>query len=225
VRLRREDGVLLRIGHRGAAALEPENTLASLERAVELGVDLVELDVLAREDGTLVLAHSGDVAGPDAATFGQALAFFRERAPGTGIHVDLKLRGGGERVVEALRRHGLLGRTFVSSFSVHALHTVAVAAPGLPLGLSYPEHARPYALVRQALHWRIADWLERAGAAAAVLDHRVVSGAVVDRCHVRGAAVIAWTVDDPVRVMELDEIGVDGVVTNDPSVFLATLTT
>src|SRR5262245_63330112 len=51
----------LRVGHKGAAALEPENTLRSLARAVELGCDLVEFDVLALLDGTLVLAHSDDL--------------------------------------------------------------------------------------------------------------------------------------------------------------------
>src|SRR5437588_406245 len=57
----RSDGRLLRVGHKGAAALAPENTLESLERAVELGCDLVEFDVLDLHDGTLVLAHSDDL--------------------------------------------------------------------------------------------------------------------------------------------------------------------
>ena len=50
-----------RVGHKGAAALEPENTLRSLQRAVELGCDLIEFDVLDLHDGTLVLAHSDDL--------------------------------------------------------------------------------------------------------------------------------------------------------------------
>ena len=51
----------MRIGHRGAAALEPENTLRAFGRAIELGVDFVELDVLDLADGTLVVAHSDDL--------------------------------------------------------------------------------------------------------------------------------------------------------------------
>ena len=62
-------GRVLRIGHKGAAALAPEkhaalapeNTLRSLALAVELGCDLVEFDVLSLDDGTLVLAHSDDL--------------------------------------------------------------------------------------------------------------------------------------------------------------------
>ena len=52
---------MLCVGHKGAAALEAENTLRSLERAVELGVDVVEFDVLDLRDGTVVLAHSDDL--------------------------------------------------------------------------------------------------------------------------------------------------------------------
>jgi hypothetical protein len=52
---------VIRIGHKGAAALAPENTLRSIERAIEVGVDMVEIDVLTLNDGTLVLAHSNDL--------------------------------------------------------------------------------------------------------------------------------------------------------------------
>ena len=45
------------IGHRGAAGLAPENTLAAFKRACELGVDAIELDVLASADGQLVVHH------------------------------------------------------------------------------------------------------------------------------------------------------------------------
>jgi len=61
------------IGHRGAAALAPENTLAAIEAAAEAGADGVELDVMRAPDGSLVLAHGPDVppaapplAGPEA---------------------------------------------------------------------------------------------------------------------------------------------------------------
>src|ERR671934_23258 len=56
--LRRPRARIARVGHRGAAALAPENTLRSLELAVELGCDMLEFDVLSLSDGTLVLAHS-----------------------------------------------------------------------------------------------------------------------------------------------------------------------
>jgi glycerophosphoryl diester phosphodiesterase len=52
--LRRPEGEFARVGHRGASALAPENTLRALELAVELGCDMLEFDVLDLADGTLV---------------------------------------------------------------------------------------------------------------------------------------------------------------------------
>ena len=53
--------VMLRIGHRGARAYEPENTLRSFKKALEIGVDAVEFDVRKTKDNKLVVIHDADV--------------------------------------------------------------------------------------------------------------------------------------------------------------------
>jgi glycerophosphoryl diester phosphodiesterase len=78
--------------------------------------------------------------------------------------------------------------------------------------------------LRRSLPRRIGALLEAAGATAATLHWSVVSRAAVERCHARGAAVIAWTVDEPAVLARLDALGVDGVVTNDPRIFDSRLT-
>ncbi len=155
----RADGRPLRIGHKGAAALEPENTLRSLRRAVELGCDLVEFDVLALDDGTLVLAHSDDLlevshgaaAGrvrdrtlaalrelaPELPTFDEALEVLGA-ADGVGLHVDLKWHGYEESAVAAIRAHRLVERSVVSSVHASSLRRVATIEPGLARGFTYP---------------------------------------------------------------------------------------
>jgi glycerophosphoryl diester phosphodiesterase len=50
-------GKVYTIGHRGAAGLAPENTLAAFKKACEIGVDAIELDVLLTEDGKMVVHH------------------------------------------------------------------------------------------------------------------------------------------------------------------------
>jgi glycerophosphoryl diester phosphodiesterase len=162
IELRRRDGApALRIGHRGAAHLAPENTIRSLRAAVEHGVDLVEFDVLDLPRGPLVLAHSdhldevshGRATGsvrartlaelhevaPELPTLDDALAFFAEEAPAVGLHVDLKLQTRLDEVAAALRRFGLEGRTVVSSFHVPTLHAITRGAPGVRIGFTYPE--------------------------------------------------------------------------------------
>ena len=64
-------GKVLRIGHRGAAGHVPENTLASVEKAILLGADLVEVDVQRTSDGHLVIIHDKRV---DRTTNGAGLA-------------------------------------------------------------------------------------------------------------------------------------------------------
>jgi glycerophosphoryl diester phosphodiesterase len=230
--LRRRDGRMLRIGHRGAAALAPENTLESLRLALELGCDLVEFDVRQLQGGRLVLAHDrprGSIA--ELPTLDEVLAFLARTD--AGAHLDLKAHGAEAVVADALRRHGLVERTVVSSFRPQTLVALGAVEPAVRLGITYPRDriglgrrqvAAPFvggvlAALRRRLAARIQGILVRAGATAAVLHWQVLNAAVVERCHAVGAAVLAWTVDDPVWVRRLDDLGVDAVVTNDPGIF------
>ena len=226
---------MIRIGHKGAAALAPENTLASIEAALEAGVDMVEVDVVALPDGALVLAHSLEELGPEPLPLDEALAFLARTS--TGVQLDVKRPGYEDGLVDAVRRHDLTDRTLVSSCHASTLLAVARREPGLRRGFTYPydrhrtsgrrllQPVVPAALagLRATLPRRIGRMLERADASVAVLHYGVVSRAAVRRCHVRGAEVFAWTVDDPGLCRRLADLGVDGIVTNDPRVFSATL--
>jgi glycerophosphoryl diester phosphodiesterase len=228
VKLLRGDGPPLRVGHRGAAALAPENTLDSLRVAVEHGVDAVEFDVLADERDRLVLAHSRLELPEERATLGDALRYLADA--GVGAHVDLKQRGLEREVAEALRDHRLLERSLVSSLDHAALRDLRRHEPRLRVGLSYPEDrlgisryraAAPVVAVglrtlRRTLPRLIGRWLDRAGASAAVLHHALVTRAVVERCHARRAAVWAWTVNDAATAARLSDLGADAIITDDP---------
>ena len=91
--LLRGDGPALRIGHRGASALAPANTIQAVEAALAQGVDLVELDVFGRPDRTLVLGHSRKELGEEPVTIEDVFAFLTETAPGVGLLADLKGAG------------------------------------------------------------------------------------------------------------------------------------
>ena len=229
--LGRRDGRMLRIGHRGAAALAPENTIESLRLALELGCDLVEFDVHDAE-GTLVLVHDRPAGrAPGLPTLDEALAFLAGTK--AGVHLDLKAAGAEEPVAGALRRHGLVERTVVSSFRPETLRALAAVEPAVRLGLTYPEDRRglgqrravaplvgpALAAMRAALPFRLPRLVAAAGASAAMLHFAVVSQAAVERCHSLGAPVLVWTVDEPAWLAGLDALGVDGVITNDPRIF------
>ena len=221
---------MLRVGHRGAGALAPENTIASIALALELECDLVEVDVLEL-DGALVLAHSQAEVPAELATLDDALAFL---APGRcGIQLDLKARGAEHALVEAVHKWDVVERTVVSSFRPGSLRMLHALDPELRLGLTYPEDRfgvssrrllAPFVgttlrAMRAALPRRIAWMLGAAEATAAMLHWQVVTGTVVERCHALGAAVLAWTIPSRDEVRALDAIGVDGVIADDPRIF------
>lgn len=160
ISLERRDGRPLRIGHRGAAALAPENTLASFRAAVEAGVDLIEFDVFALRSGELVVAHSNDLfevshgaahgsvralslpalraVAPELPTLDDALGFFAEEAPFVGAHVDLKVSGRERDIVDALRSFGLEERAFVSSALFRAARRFGQLGSGARFGITVP---------------------------------------------------------------------------------------
>jgi len=227
--LRRRGRRPFRIGHRGAAALAPENTIASLALAVELGCDLVELDVIA-VDGALVLAHSLEELRGEPATLDEALAFL---APtGRGIQVDLKAAGIEAAIVEALRRHDVVERSLVSTFWPRSLRVLRDLEPELARGLTYPEDRhglstrgilagliRPgLAAMRSVLALRLPRMLAAANANVAVLHLQVVSESVVRRCHALDVPVLAWTALTSEQVTRLDRLGADGVIADDPRI-------
>jgi glycerophosphoryl diester phosphodiesterase len=257
--LERRDGKPLCIGHRGAAALAPENTLRSFRAALEAGVDMVEFDVLGLGSGELVVAHSHDLhevshgatdgtlrdlslaalreLAPELPTLDEALAFFVEEAPGLGVHVDLKEAAVTETLLAALRHHGLVERTLVSSFHRSALRRLARVEPALRTGISFPEDQLGIAdrrgsapVIRAGLHaLRPAmpvlarTLLAGSRASTLVLHQALVSRQLVRWARRRGIPVVAWTVDDPRDVERLDGVGVDALVVNNPVVFVSTL--
>jgi glycerophosphoryl diester phosphodiesterase len=261
ISLERRDGRPLRIGHRGAAALAPENTLQSFRAAIVAGVDLIEFDVLDLRGGELVIAHSNDLEEvshgtasgtvrersleslreicPEVPTLDEGLAFFRDEAGETGLHLDLKVHGTEAGVVAALDRLDLQARSFVSSFHFRTVRRLAELEPRLRVGITVPRdvfgitesgRGAPIArgglgLLRRVMPLVAPLALSASRATALVLHHSLVGKAAVRRAHDRGAAVVAWTVDDPDDLSRVEAAGVDAVVTNDPRIFVSTLET
>jgi glycerophosphoryl diester phosphodiesterase len=218
---------VLRIGHRGAPALAPENTIESIAAAIEHGVDLVEIDVIA-DRGALRLAHSAARLTDESPSLRDALALVA--ASEVGVIIDLKSRGGEADAVEGLRAHRLVERAVVCSFHAQSVRTVKRLEPTVTTGLAYPfdragiaerREFQPLiraglAGMRRVLPARIAGMLARARADAASVHWSLVSRRLVEGCHRRGAAVLAWTVEDERALDEVLAAGVDGVIANDP---------
>ena len=230
---------LRRIGHKGADHIAPGNTPESFDAALAHGVDMIEFDVLPEDvddpaAGPLRLAHdySHDLA--HAPTLEEGLAHLAGDAFGSvELDVDLKLPGYEARVVDALREHGLVERTLVSTQYMRSLVKLRELEPALRLGWSVPRVKRDYTanLLYAAPAYALLLYARRrlpkvaaghiaAGRCDAVMCHyKLVSPALLEAISDAGGELYVWTVDDARRIRKLEALGVTGVITNDPRLF------
>jgi glycerophosphoryl diester phosphodiesterase len=162
---------MLTIGHKGADALAPGNTLESFAAAVDAGVDAIELDVLrpradfddsgdwrhaaagpANAGGPLLIAHDwGDARRRDAITLASALeAFTQPPLDRVRFDLDLKVAGREDEVVAAISERGLGERAMVSTMEVASLVYLRDTAPDLDRGWTLPKVSRD---------WSRSPWL------------------------------------------------------------------
>jgi glycerophosphoryl diester phosphodiesterase len=233
------------IGHRGAAARAPENTLAGFRLAKSLGCAWVEFDVRLTADNALMVCHDDRV---ERTTDGRGaisqmpLAAIREFDAGSWFHRTF----AGQRVptldetLELCRELDLganieikaeRGRGPATAAAVAATLGEHTGAPHAVLISSFLEDAvletaRHAPGVPRAMLWstvprdwtRIADAL---GCATINADQRYLSAGLVADIHAAGYPVLAYTVNDPARARQLFGWGVTSVFTDAPDIMLA----
>ena len=211
------------VGHRGAAGLEPENTLASFSRAVALAVDAVELDVQVVE-GELVVIHDdtvdrttngtgavadlplGQLRELDAGN-GQAIPLLTEVLaavpPDVGINVELKGADTALPTAECLR--GETRPLLVSSFDHAELNRFHAACRHIPCAPLFGRWRRvlPTAEELDATCINIADRIATPDHITTIREH--------------GFACLVYTVNDPERARTLRSLGASGVFTDFPN--------
>jgi glycerophosphoryl diester phosphodiesterase len=231
------------VGHKGADAVVPGNTLESFRAAVEAGVDTIELDVLWLRDAhlpleqraPLVIAHDwGDAERRTPLQLTEALdAFLEPPLDRVEIDLDIKLPGREEELVDALRERGLTERAMVSTMELYTLGKILELAPELRRGWTYPKVTKDWtskrwakgpmvaALVamRHRLPGLAAQKLPQMGVEAMWVYHPLVSARLARICKLAGVELIAWTVDDLARMRALVDAGVTGICSNDPRLF------
>ncbi|MBW3652400.1 MAG: glycerophosphodiester phosphodiesterase [Actinobacteria bacterium] len=227
-----------RVGHKGAGLIAPGNTFGSFAAALENGVDMIEFDVLPEHaDGTgeLLLAHDWeDAAGRSPHTLHEGLAHFADAAYGrVELLVDLKTSGYEERVVAALQEHGLADRALISTTEDSSLALLRRRHPQIDISWTMPRMRRnplqnPVTLlpavailgyVRRALPGVAANRIRRGEIDALTVHWRLVTPRLAAAIRGAGGELYVWTVDDLARIRRLEQMGVTGVISNDPRLF------
>lgn len=222
--------------HRGGASEHPENTMPAFEHAVRLGYRYLETDAHATADGTLVAFHDDvldrvtDQRGLIAALpwetvrkarVGDAGIPLMEELlttwPDVRVNIDLKHDSCVAPLVEVLDRTGAHDRVCVASFSGRRLHHFRQLT-----GFRVCTAIGPLDIARmRAAGFRVP--VGRCAGACAQVPVRQGRVLIVDRwfvagAHRRGLPVHIWTIDDPAEMERLLDLGVDGIMTDRPTV-------
>ena len=224
---------MIKIGHRGAPQEFPANTMKSFQRAIELGCDMVECDIRISCDGILVLAHDEvvkDVAGNileiTASPFnalscldlgaGEGVPALQELVDWAvnrcSVMADMKCEGGGleRKVVEALSKLPS-SQKIVPGAEKRSRDVFRKYDPDIPLSLSlnsFDMDEAEFNVILDNLDTKAVTW-----------HHSLLTELRVKELRLRNIKVYAWTVDDISVMIQLQQFGVDGIISNRPELF------
>ncbi|MCS6920208.1 MAG: hypothetical protein NZM28_10585 [Fimbriimonadales bacterium] len=228
--------------HRGASVQAPENTLSAFRLALEMGADGIEFDITPSADGVPMVIHDPDIdrttngagevrqlsaaeiqkydagvkfgsqfAGERVPTLREVFEAFGNR---TRYNIDMKTFYDADRpivrtVLALIEEYKLEPLILVSSFSLDTLRWFTEETRTLKLGVLISQHT-PHMLREDGRRWRIRyDALHP--------NHTLVNEAVMRQARQQRKKVAVWTVNDAQRKREMTQLGVDVIITGDPT--------
>jgi len=229
------------VAHRGASAVERENTIPAFEKAVAHGADAIELDIRWTADDRAVVYHDPSVtrdgrkipvrklpadelrrlkAAEQVAipTVRELLEWAVGRLP---LVFDIKDTHREEEFMHEVEACGFHAESVFSSFRLTVIGKIRASRPDWQTAWIIGNSGS--AALRRLLLRPIITRAVRWGAGALHFHHNWIGPEVIARCHKENLRVAAWTVDDPARMREIAGMGVDAIITNVPDIACATL--
>ncbi len=216
---------MLRIGHRGARAYEPENTLRSFNKALELGANAIELDIRKTSDRQLVVIHDADVKrttngkglvanltlneikalntekNEKIPTLDEALDCIDTKAK---ILIELKEQGLEKQTLETIHAKKLEKNVIIASFLEETLKKTRELDKSIETGLIYAKHPHPE---KTAIELK-ANYL--------ISLYRFTHTANIEKAHKNGLKVVVWTINTKEEAEQYKKKGVDGIASDKP---------
>jgi glycerophosphoryl diester phosphodiesterase len=218
--------MFLKVGHRGAKAYETENTLESFRKAIDLGVNAIELDVRQSKDAKLVIIHDDNlkkvfgldlrvdmatlkelkqVTGNRVPTFDEALCFIDRKVD--KILVELKETGHEKMVIDLIRKEKLQDRVIIVSFHEETLSHIRKLCREIKTGLIYTKFKNP------------VETAQRLNAQYLVPLYKFIHTKDVEKSHKNNLLVIVWTINTEEEARKYIAKGVDGIASDKPDIF------
>ena len=220
------------VGHRGAAAYEPENTLRSFETAIRLGVNTIELDIHLTKDRRLVVMHDSTV---DRTTNGKGeikemyLHELRRLDAGKGekiptleeviklakgrvaLQIELKGRGTAIPAAELISKYNA-DNTYLISFISIMITNVKKNFPNILTGMLLQHTPKDPLIV-----------LKSTGADMLSINHSEIDEQTIEKVQREKKQICAWTANEPAEIRRLISLGVDAIVSDKPDLVIKNL--
>ena len=231
----------IRIAHRGASGIAPENTLAAFNKAIEIGVDAIELDLHGTADSEVVVIHDptldrttnmcGTIKQTTLARIKQvdAGSWFHPQFKGETIPtleealdciagktiavLEIKDSSITQVVVQKVIEMSLLESVVIISFNISDLHTVRVIEPRIPTGWLIGSNNGHTDPIQ------LCQKLCSIGCSLLNVNHLLITEEFAYEVRRRGVSLWTWTVDDVDRIRLMRDIGVQGITSNHPEYF------
>lgn len=231
----------IRIAHRGASGIAPENTLTAFDKAIEIGVDGIELDLHGTADGEIVVIHdhsldrTTDMCGLINHTTlaeikqADAGAWFKPQFRGETIPtleaalvciatesiavLEIKDSSITQAVVQKVIEMSLLERVVIISFNIDDIHTVRAIEPRIPTGWLIGSNNGHRNPIQ------LCQKLCTLGSSLLNVNHQLITEEFAYEVRRRGITLWSWTVDDVDRMRQLRDVGVQGITSNHPEHF------
>lgn len=213
------------IGHRGARGLAPENTIASLQKALEHHVDMVEFDLRVTRDGVVVLHHNAKLVDPngqkhriadheykelkqhkpDLATFKEVLAAIGQKIP---LYIEVKPHVQTEPIIKIIKNYDRPKNVWLGSKSQKTLLELHAALPDIPKIV-----IEPWSGVRAGRRARQVNTK-----LVGMNQHWLWWGFITSVKH-SGWQLYAYPLNNPAKAKRWAKYGLAGVVTDFPDRF------
>ena len=224
---------ILIIGHKGASAIAPENTLKAFKKAIELKADLIEFDIHKTKDDEIVIIHDPDTlstTGVQGLIKDMTLEEIKELNAGegekiptllelikvakekVGLQIEIKSSGLLEKLIKLLKEENLVNTSIVSCFAFNELVKLKNLDPKIQLGLLLPADLVRVRQIKRKILKAVDNKFY------AIHPHyNIADKEIVDFAHNNNLKVNVWTVNDKDVMERLIGIGVDGIITDDIS--------
>lgn len=231
----------IRIAHRGASGIAPENTLTAFKTAIEIGVDAIELDLHGTANNQIVVIHDptldrttnldglikqmtlNKIKHADAGSWfdkkfeGEPIPTLSEvlafAADKTISVLEIKDTTIAKRVVEIVCEMDVLNRVIIISFDISSIETVRSIEPKISTGLLIGGRNGSVCPIR------LCQKVCLLGSNILNVHHQLITPEFAYEVRRRGVTLWCWTVDDIERIRELISYGVQGITSNYPEIF------